>query len=128
MRNEIISDIKEYVAKRDKSAADNVARQMDDDKQLGINDDSIILEQDGVTYIANPVASKKDRFSQLVESGERRGDYTSKPSVSKEKLLESIDNWAARPDEAYEIEALTRKEADLINEEIVKIKSVITLD
>jgi HK97 family phage prohead protease len=125
VRNEIISDIKEYVAKRDKSAADNVAREIDEDGKLGIGDDSFILEQDGVEYIASPVANKKDRFSQLVESGERQGDYRSKPSVSKEKLLESINDWAARPDEAYEIEALTRKEADLINEEIAKIKSVI---
>jgi antirestriction protein ArdC len=125
VRDEIINDIKEYVTNRDESAADNVARQMDDENQLSISDNSIILEQDGLEYVATPVTDKKELFKQLVESGERRGEYTSRPSVAKEKLLESLDEWADTTDRARDGGALTGEEADLINEEIAKIKSII---
>jgi len=122
VQTEIINDIKEYIAKRDKSAADNVALQIDDEKGLDIREDSFILEIDGIEYVATPALKDEDLFKQLIESGERDWRYS---SVSKEDLFRRIKESSDAVSEGRNNGLLTKEEADAIDEEFAKIKSIL---
>ena len=122
VQTEIINDIKEYLAKRDKSAPDNVALQIDDERGLDIREDSFILEIDGIEYVATPALKDEDLFKQLIESGERDWRYS---SVSKEDLFKRIKESSDAVSEGRSNGLLTKEEADAIDEEFAKIKSVL---
>ena len=121
VKKEILKDIEEYISNRDGVADDNVAKEMDVDGELSIDDDTFILEEDGVKYVANPATSQADSLEKIFNT-DRIGAVK---TPNREKLLESISPWRNNVTRALDNGDLTDREAGMLYDFLDEIESEI---